>query len=152
MPFGMIHKLLKKKALHKPPPDIEAYWQFAKSGRAKSYRYVYLVGLKDLDPIDISRRIKEGLTFHSLERFQRNTRFSTGDLAQLVSIPERTLQRRKSTGRLDPNESDRLLRVTRVFAKALDLFEGDAQAATNWFHTPARALGGEPPIRLAQTD
>ena len=55
-------------------------------------------------------------------------------------------------GQLDPEESDRLLRVSRVFAKTLDLFEGDAEAAKQWFHTPARALGGERPLDFARTD
>lgn len=134
------------------PPDIESYWKLAKSGNAGTYHYVFLVGLKDLDPIKILRKVAQGLTFQSLVRFQENTLFSTKDIADLVSIPTRTLNRRKAEGRLDPEESDRLLRVTRVFAKALELFEGDASAARNWFRMPARALGGEQPIRLARTD
>jgi putative toxin-antitoxin system antitoxin component (TIGR02293 family) len=113
---------------------------------------VSLVGLEDLDPIKIVKKVTQGLTFKSLVRFQQNTLFSTSDVADLGSIPLRTLHRRKAEGRLHPEESDRLLRVTRVFAKALGLFEGDAGAARDWFHTPARALGGELPIRLARTD
>jgi putative toxin-antitoxin system antitoxin component (TIGR02293 family) len=42
--------------------------------------------------------------------------------------------------------------VARVFAKALDLFEGNAEGAKRWFYTPARALGGERPITFARTD
>lgn len=147
----MDQELFERRA-RSEPPDIKSYWNVAKSGRATTYLYVSLVGLKDFDPIKIVRRVTQGLRFQSLERFQENTLFSTRDIADLVSIPPRTLQRRRAAGRLDPAESDRLLRVTRVFAKALELFEGDAQAARNWFHTPARALGNERPIRLARTD
>ena len=50
------------------------------------------------------------------------------------------------------DESDRLLRVSRVFAMALELFEGDAAAARRWFYTPAKALGGEKPITFARTE
>jgi putative toxin-antitoxin system antitoxin component (TIGR02293 family) len=42
--------------------------------------------------------------------------------------------------------------VSRVYARTLDLFEGDADAARRWFYTPARALGGERPIDFARTD
>jgi putative toxin-antitoxin system antitoxin component (TIGR02293 family) len=134
------------------PAGVESYWKLAQAGRGGAYLYVFLVGLKDLDPLTILKRISRGLAFESLERFQENTLFSARDVAELVSIPPRTLHRRKARGRLDPEESDRLLRVTRVFAKALGLFEGDVAAARNWFNTPARALGGEAPIRLARTD
>lgn len=96
--------------------------------------------------------LTKGLRFVTVERFLANTSFSAEDLAELVAIPARTLHRRKEQGRLDPLESDRLLRVTRVFAKALDLFEGDADAAHRWFETPARALGGKRPKAIAGTD
>ena len=147
----MKKELLKARA-RGVQPDIESYWNVARTGHATTYLFVSLVGLKDLDPIKIAKKVTQGLKFQSLERFQENTLFSMRDVADLVSIPPRTLHRRKAKGRLDPDESDRLLRVTRVFAKALELFEGDAQAARSWFHTPARALGNERPIHLARTD
>ena len=133
-------------------PDVAAYRRLAKSGQGGRYRYVSLVGLKDFEPMRLVRRLARGLDFKSLARFQENTLLSTRDVAELLSIPPRTLMRRKAEGRLDPDESDRLLRVARVFATALDLFEGDAAAARQWLRTPARALGGEKPIRLARTD
>jgi putative toxin-antitoxin system antitoxin component (TIGR02293 family) len=113
---------------------------------------VVLLGLRLSDPVEIVKRVAEGLSFHALERFQRATRIPTDDLAEVVAIKPRTLHRRKKEGRLDPEESDRLLRVSRLFARVLDLFEGDADGARRWFYTPARALGGERPIDFARTD
>lgn len=133
-------------------PDIDAYWRAAKGGRAGPYGYVSLLGLRLQDPIRIAKRVEGGLTFQALERFQKNTQLSTSDLADVVSIKLRTLHRRKDQGRLEPEESDRLLRVSRIFGKALELFEGDADAARRWFSTPLAGLGGEPPIFLARTD
>ena len=120
--------------------------------RGRAHPAVVLLGLRLSDPAEIIKRVEEGFSFHALERFQRITRIPTDDLAVLVAIKLRTLHRRKKEGRLDPDESDRLLRVSRVFAKTLDLFEGDAAAAKQWFYTPARALGGERPIDFARTD
>ena len=133
-------------------PDIAAYRKAVKKGHAGSYLYVSLLGLRLQDPFQIVRRVEQGLRFEALERFQKNTRFSTSELADLVAIKLRTLHRRKEQGRLAPEESDRLLRVSRVFGKALELFEGDAEAARRWFHAPAKALGGGRPITLARTD
>jgi len=60
--------------------------------------------------------------------------------------------RRKSEGRLKPDESDRLVRASRLFDKAVDLFEGDAPAATQWFKTSQPALAGQAPIQFARTE
>ena len=53
---------------------------------------------------------------------------------------------------LSCGRAESLLRVSRVFAKTLDLFEGDAEAARRWIYTPARALGGRRPLDFARTD
>jgi putative toxin-antitoxin system antitoxin component (TIGR02293 family) len=132
--------------------DIKSYWERAKSGHSTPYLFVSLVGLKVFDPKKILTMVSKGLPIETLARFQKNTLFSTSDIGELVAIAPRTLHRRKEQGRLAPEESDRLLRVTRLFAKALELFEGDVHAARTWFQTRAKALGGESPFRLAQTD
>lgn len=132
--------------------DIKSYWELAKSGHATPYLFVSLVGLKVFDSKKLLTLVSKGLPVQTLVRFQKNTLFSTSDIEELVAIAPRTLHRRKEQGRLAPEESDRLLRVTRLFAKALELFEGDVHAARTWFRTSARALGGASPFRLAQTD
>ena len=132
--------------------DFEEYWAAHKAGHAETPLYILLLGLRLSNPLKIIKRVEEGLSFHALERFQRNTRIPTSDLARVVDIKLRTLRRRKEEGRLESDESDRLLRVSRVFAKAVELFEGDAEGARRWFYTPAKALGGERPIAFARTD
>lgn len=42
--------------------------------------------------------------------------------------------------------------MTELSQKALDLFEGDQDAAANWLHEPLPILGGQSPIDYAQTD
>jgi len=133
-------------------PEIVAYWAADKAGRAKTPLYVLLLGFRLSNTVKIIKRVEEGFSFHALERFQKNTQIPTSDLAELVDIKIRTLRRRKEEGRLEPDESDRLLRVSRVFAMSLELFEGDAAAARRWFYTPAKALGGEKPITFARTE
>ncbi len=122
------------------------------SGSHPGYGYVSLLGLKPQDPIRILKRIERGFDFKTIEEFQRRTQLSTEDLADLVAIKLRTLHRRKEQGRLGPDESDRLLRASRVFGKALALFEGDGDAARDWLFSPAKALGGVQPIAMARTD
>ena len=70
----------------------------------------------------------------------------------MLHIRMRTLSRRKEEGRLRPDESDRLLRASRLFGKILDLFEGDLEKARAWFHAPQEGLGGATPMEFARTD
>jgi putative toxin-antitoxin system antitoxin component (TIGR02293 family) len=131
---------------------IDAYGKAIRAGQAGSYSFVSLVGLRTHDPLGIWERVERGLAYGALERFQRNSGFSTKELAHFAAIKLRTLHRRKEEGRLHPEESDRLLRVSRIFGKALELFEGDPEAARRWLATPQAALGDQPPMALARTD
>jgi len=133
-------------------PGTAFHGKASRSGREPTLLYVSLLGFRLSSPAEIIKRIEEGFSFQALERFQKNTQIPTDDLREVVAITQRTLHRRKQGGRLEPDESDRLLRVSRVFARALELFEGDGEAARRWFYTPARALGGERPIAFARTD
>lgn len=136
----------------KESPEIDEYRREIKSGRASSYRFVLLVGLPTRDPMEISKRVSKGLAFSAFERFQRTTGLPLKELTELIEIAPTTLHRRKKDRRLDPQESDRLLRASRIFGRALELFEGDAVAARHWLSTPQRGLGGQRPLTLARTD
>ena len=114
--------------------------------------YAELLGLRTTAPLQVAERVREGLHYTAFERFRRHAAVSAGELATLVRIPARTLARRKTTGRLEPEESDRLVRLARVFAHALALFEGNAEATRRWLATPLDVLGGAAPLRTATTD
>jgi putative toxin-antitoxin system antitoxin component (TIGR02293 family) len=132
--------------------EVAAFRRSLRQGRSGSYDYFVLLGLAPENPMKILLRVEKGLGYHSFERFQRSAGLSALDLAEAVSITPRTLHRRKEEGRLAPDESDRLLRVSRVFGRALALFEGDADAAREWLAGPQAGLGGQRPIALARTD
>lgn len=114
--------------------------------------YVVLLGLEPLDSIGLVRRVKEGLSYRAVESLMEAVGFTRNAMAEVVRITPRTLDRRKQEGRLGPEESDRLLRVGRVFGQAIGLFEGDAAAAKRWLSSPKRALGGAAPLELAETE
>lgn len=66
-------------------------------------------------------------------------------------LPRRTLSRRRDAGRLDPVESDRLMRFSMLVDAAVKLFEGDVNAARQWLRAAQPALGGRTPIGFAKT-
>jgi len=64
----------------------------------------------------------------------------------------RTLTRRLSRhSRLTAAESDRTVRLARVYAVAVEMI-GNAEKATQWLSTPNRALSGAVPIDELDTD
>jgi putative toxin-antitoxin system antitoxin component (TIGR02293 family) len=134
-------------------PDIEAFREKLRTGkRGNDHIYTMLLGMKMLETEELLRQIERGLPFRMLERLGRNLELPMRTIAELAQISNRTLHRRKEEGRLQADESDRLLRVSRVFARAIELFEGDHRAAGRWLSVPQRALGGVVPLRMAKTE
>jgi putative toxin-antitoxin system antitoxin component (TIGR02293 family) len=110
------------------------------------------LGLKTDSPLKLIEQVSRGFPFQVITRLQRSTDLPLETIAQIVGIPSRTLSRRKAEGRLRPDESDRLLRLSTLFEKAVNLFDGDKAAAMQWLRTPQPALGGQPPLDFARTE
>ena len=121
-------------------------------GPGSKPRFAEMLGISAKGIGELVRRVQAGFGFSALVRFQKTSGFPLATIAQLLQIPPRTLARRKAIGRLAPQESERLLRIAHVFAKAVDLFEGDVAEARNWFSRPKRALDYESPISFAKTE
>jgi putative toxin-antitoxin system antitoxin component (TIGR02293 family) len=73
-------------------------------------------------------------------------------LAHLVQISDRTLIRRSREGVLRTDESERLLRIARIYSLAVQLFEGDTSSARSWLSRSNRALRGDSPLEAAKTE
>lgn len=132
--------------------DIAKFVKFIHSGMPGPNSYVVLLGLNEFDSVRLLRIVERGIVYSSFVRFQRNLDVTQARLLDLVQIPQRTLTRRRQEGRLRPDESDRLLRVSRLFGRAIELFDGDADAARKWLSTAQTVLGGAIPLDLAKTD
>lgn len=143
----------KRPTMEHASPDIEAFRERLRTGkRGSDHLYIILLGMKIHETEKLLRQVQRGLPFRALERLGRNVELPTRTIAELAQIRIRTLHRRKEEGRLQPDESDRLLRVSRIFASAIELFEGDYRAAGRWLSAPQRALGGVAPLTLAKTE
>ena len=111
-----------------------------------------LLGMEKVGTNELVRRVSEGFPYEVLENVRESVGLSAGEVADLVQINPRTLSRRKREGRLHADESDRVLRLSRVYGRALDLFGGDLQKASRWLSTPKVALGGETPLDYSRVD
>ena len=134
------------------PRDVTRFLGLAKGGSGGRHYYAALLGLHSYDLPYLLKSVQQGLPFAALEHLRKNLELSWEDLSRLLAISDRTLTRRKSEGRFLPEESDRILRASRLYAKALELFEGDGRAAGTWLSSPQSALGGQSPVELARTE
>lgn len=108
-------------------------------------------GPRRSDPAQLRTRIKSGLPYRSLESVCRRLQLTLPETATILHTPIRTLARRKRERKLQAVESDRLVRLARVAAHAVAVF-GDESTTAAWLRRPNRALGGEMPFRLLDTE
>jgi putative toxin-antitoxin system antitoxin component (TIGR02293 family) len=102
---------------------------------------------------EVVARVKSGLPVAEFDALRKLLGLSVEGLADRIGISIATLSRRRHSGRrLDPGRSDRLLRFARLFRLAVELHDGDQQAARDWLRKPAPALEGETPLDHAGTE
>lgn len=123
-----------------------------KSSKQTAYSVEKLLGIKTADNLKLAERIKAGFPFDALERLGKTTGLPLERLRVAVRITPRTLTRRKKEKKLSPEESDRLVSVSRLLAQTFELFEGNEEAGIRWFTSPNRALGGQSPLEVAATE
>jgi putative toxin-antitoxin system antitoxin component (TIGR02293 family) len=111
-----------------------------------------LLGMDEAGTNELVHRVSAGFPYEVLKSLRENTGLSMGEIARLVQINPRTLSRRKQEGRLHPDESDRVLRLSRVYGRTLGLFGGDLGKARHWLSTPKVALGGESPLDYSRVE
>jgi putative toxin-antitoxin system antitoxin component (TIGR02293 family) len=116
------------------------------------YHYAALVGVKAPTLVALIDKVETGFPYAAFEKLATLLGTSAGNLAQRLRIPARTLQRRKRSGALSVEESERLLRLSRIVQATFDLFEGDHKAAIGWLGRKNRALAGETPLEMSSTE
>ncbi len=109
------------------------------------------IGIRAKNLEDLIAPLKKGLPVSSLNRLSENIGVPEKRLAVTVNIAQRTLTRRKKEGRFKPDESERVLRVARLYERAVEVM-GDKQRAQQWFRTKVKGLGGKTPLEFADTE
>lgn len=110
------------------------------------------LGARPRTTLDWEQVIHAGMPVQSAEALKESIEVPDSLLAALLGISEKTLSRaRAARGRLDPVASDRLFRVARIVALAIEVLESSA-AALHWLKRPQIGLGGRVPLELLATD
>ena len=102
-------------------------------------------------PAEVVAMIRRGLPMEELTALAAWLAISEEELAPLLGISRATLHRRKKTGQLETPESERIVRIGRLMARATEVL-GSEKAAREWLRTPAIAFRGESPLAYLDTE
>ena len=100
-------------------------------------------------PSRLIEALRVGLPVQELTDLQASLKVPMEKLVPKLGISKATL--RKATGRLDPTESDRVVRFARLMGKAVEVLESDDNAR-QWLTSPQFGLGGAVPLDYADTE
>lgn len=95
--------------------------------------------------------LRTGLPGRGLEKLLASLDLSRAEFCAALNIPERTLSRRLGEGSLTPEESEKVLRLGRVWERATAVF-ASRQAARDWLKRPNAALEDASPLSLLDAD
>jgi len=95
--------------------------------------------------------IRHGLVFDELEALREALNLPLDRIAPKIGLSLATLHRRKASGRLTTDESDRVIRYARLIGQAVEVF-GDLVAAREWLAHPQHGLDQAVPLDYAETE
>ena len=96
-------------------------------------------------------RIHAGLSFRAVQNLQKALDMPMDKLASVLGMSRATLHRRKIQGKIDKDESEKLVRYQRLLKKAEDVF-GGGDSAREWLTNPQTGLGNAVPLDFAKTE
>jgi len=98
--------------------------------------------------LDFVKNIRIGIAADSIYRVADYAEIPITDVANALHINTRTISRRKG-GRLSSEESEKVIRMGRVMERTSEVF---GEGGIEWIKQPNKALGGQTPLSLLDTD
>jgi len=103
---------------------------------------------KPLTEMQVLSRIRKGIPKKALANLSKTLSLSKDAMCSIIGLSSRTINRRQN---LNPQEADKLYRVARVTALAINVLE-DQQQAVEWLNSPKLALENQTPLSLLDTE
>src|SRR5215468_1120300 len=103
-----------------------------------------LAELNQLSKAELIEAITAGLPAALVWELARRMEMTIQEMAGLLRLNPRTLQRRLDSGLLSLSESERLWELWHLIFRAIEVLESEP-AAVHWFKNPIQALGGVAP-------
>jgi putative toxin-antitoxin system antitoxin component (TIGR02293 family) len=126
-----------------------AFATFTPTQTITNHPVAQVLGLHARNLVHLSQQIETGLPIQALHTLGDSLEVNQPDLARLLNVSVRTLQRK--TDALSPQVSDHLYRLGNLL-EISSRFHGNREAAVAWLKTPNIALAGALPLDYARTE
>ncbi|ENH3412294.1 DUF2384 domain-containing protein [Escherichia coli] len=110
-----------------------------------------VIGLEEQDGIALMDKINLGLEGEIAKQISVWAQITPGELRKMSGIPNTTFNR-SIKDRFTADQSERLVRIIRVLAKAVELFEGNKEEAQQWLNEKNRALNWQKPADVLASE
>ncbi|HEY0611135.1 MAG TPA: antitoxin Xre/MbcA/ParS toxin-binding domain-containing protein [Chitinophaga sp.] len=107
----------------------------------------YVGGRGYFEFIQLSR---DGIIKKALMNLSQQLSFSLAEVARILHISERTLQRYGDDEKLSADTSERAILLSQLYQHGTQVF-GDLENFKEWMRTPLPAFNYQPPISLLDT-
>ena len=101
-------------------------------------------------PIDWISLARQGVSKQLMLQVQAHMELSQKELADLLHLTPRTIQRMAPEQLLLPAASGQLLELARLYRRTVEVL-GDSARANRWLRTPITAFNNVPPMSLLDT-
>jgi putative toxin-antitoxin system antitoxin component (TIGR02293 family) len=115
--------------------------------------YLLLTGAKPTKPssdFDIIRLARQGLSKKVLTSLAQKISLTIQELAGVMHISERTLQRYDDDALLKTEYAEKAVELARLYARGEEVF-GSMDKFKRWMKMPAHVFKGETPVSLLDT-
>jgi putative toxin-antitoxin system antitoxin component (TIGR02293 family) len=126
-------------------------------GRAMSVGKALFTGLfgrKDIFPIrnevDYIDVIRQGIPKKAIDKLMEITNLTTAEMALIMRLSDRTLRRYKPQTLLNPEQSERVVELTRLYSRGEEAF-GNLESFKEWMNSTVMALGNKKPKEFLDT-
>jgi putative toxin-antitoxin system antitoxin component (TIGR02293 family) len=109
-------------------------------------------GTRALSPLEVVKRTREGLPASVFSKMSGWLSIPQTELFDAVGLSRSTIATRMSNNQLlSPSESDKVIRLAKVFDRAADVL-GTPEDGKKWLRREIRSVGGVQPITLLDTE
>jgi len=126
-------------------------WSVKKAGVGVVKSLIHGPTGKTVSSSSLIQAVQTGLPVQELDDLQATLAVPLEKLVPKLGISKATLHRRKASGKLDPAESDRVVRFARLVGKAVEVMESE-ENARKWLASAQVGLGGAVPLDYAETE
>jgi len=130
--------------------SVESLAQYESKTELAQQDIAYNNQLLDWDPLETVAKLRQGVPYATFEGLCQKLNISQKSMATYLGLNIRTLTRRKKTGILTTDESERVIRALRLLDLTSISLE-DKNRAVSWLKKPKVALGQVAPITLLDT-